>query len=59
MGLSRRRFTKEFKEAAGRRMEKGVPVAEVVRACGVNPNVPLRWRRELPPALGAGLRATC
>jgi transposase len=47
MGLSRRRFTREFKEAAVRRMEIGVPVAEVARACEVNANVLHRWRREL------------
>src|SRR5690348_14926347 len=46
MGLSHRKFTKEFKEA-GRRVEMGVPVAEVARACEVNPNVLRRWRREL------------
>jgi transposase len=47
MGLSRRRFTREFKEAAVRRLEMGVPVAEVSRACEVSPNVLYRWRREL------------
>jgi transposase len=47
MGLSRRTFTKEFKEAAVRRLELGAPVAEVARACEVNPNVLHRWRREL------------
>jgi transposase-like protein len=47
MGLSRRRFTREFKEAAVRRVEMGVPVAEVARACEVNANVLHRWRREL------------
>ncbi len=47
MGLSRRKFTKEFKEAAVRRLELGVSVAEVARACEVNPNVLGRWRREL------------
>src|SRR5579863_10233121 len=47
MGLSRRKFTKEFKEAAVRRVEMGIPVAEVARACEVNPNVLRRWRREL------------
>jgi transposase len=46
MGLSRRRFTREFKEAAVRRMEMGVPVGEVARACEVNANVLHRWRRE-------------
>lgn len=47
MGLSRRRFTREFKEAAVRRIEMGVPVGEVAGVCEVNPNVLLRWRREL------------
>ena len=47
MGLSRRKFTKDFKEAAVRRVEMGVPVAEVARGCEVNPNVLRRWRREL------------
>ena len=46
MGLSRRKFTKEFKEAAVRRLEVGASVAEVARACEVNPNVLQRWRRE-------------
>jgi transposase len=46
MGLSRRRFTKEFKQAAVRRMETGASIAEVARACEVNPNVLHRWRRE-------------
>jgi transposase-like protein len=47
MGLSRRKFTKEFKEAAVRRLELGASLAEVARACEVNPNVLHRWRREL------------
>jgi transposase-like protein len=47
MGLSRRKFTKEFKEAAVRRLELGAGIAEVARACEVNPNVLHRWRREL------------
>src|SRR5262245_28051222 len=46
MGLSRRKFTKEFKLAAVRRLEIGTPIAEVARACEVNPNVLQRWRRE-------------
>ena len=33
--------------AAVRRLEVGVSVAEVARACEVNPNVLHRWRREL------------
>ena len=47
MGLSRRKFTKEFREEAVRRLELGASVAEVARACEVNPNVLYRWRREL------------
>jgi transposase len=47
MGLSRRKFTREFKEAAVRRLELGASVAEVARACEVNPNVLHRWRREV------------
>jgi transposase len=47
MSLSRRKFTKEFKEAAVRRLELGAALAEVSRACDVNPNVLHRWKREL------------
>ena len=47
MSQSRRNFTKEFKEAAIRRLELGASVAEVARACEVNANVLYRWRREL------------
>jgi len=43
---SHRRFTKEFKLAAVRRLEEGVSIAEVARALEVNPNVLHRWRRE-------------
>ena len=46
MGLSRRRFTKEFKLAAVRRLEQEVSIAEVARALEVNPNVLHCWRRE-------------
>ena len=46
MGLSRRKFTKQFKEAI-RRLALGASLAEVARACEVNPNVLHRWRREL------------
>lgn len=37
MGLSRRRFTREFKLNALRRLEMGVPIAELARAIEVNP----------------------
>jgi transposase len=47
MGLSRRKFTKEFKEEAVRRLELGASLAEVARACEVNPSVLHRWRREI------------
>ena len=46
MGLSRRQFTQEFKLAAVRRLEQGIPIAEVARGLEVNPNVLHRWRRE-------------
>lgn len=47
MSLSRRQFTREFKEAAVRRLELGASVAEVARACEVKPNLLHRWRQEL------------
>ena len=46
MNLSRRKFTREFKLAAVRRLEMGATAAEVARACEVNANVLHRWRRE-------------
>ena len=45
--MSRRQYTKEFKEAAVRRLGLGASVGEVARACEVNPNVLHRWKREL------------
>jgi transposase len=47
MGAVRRKFTKEFKEEAVRRLGLGASLAEVARDCEVNPNVLHRWRREL------------
>jgi len=52
MGLSRRRFTREFKLGAIERLEQGVSVGEVARALEVNPNVLQRWRREFREAPG-------
>jgi transposase len=52
MGLSRRKFTREFKEAAVRRLELGATVAEVSRGCEVNANVLHRWRREMRDGAG-------
>jgi transposase len=46
MSLSRRKYNKEFKLAAVRRLETGATLAEVALACEVNPNVLHRWRRE-------------
>ena len=46
MGLSRRNFSREFKQAAVRRLELGGSPAEVARACEVNPSVLHRWRKE-------------
>jgi transposase len=46
MGLKRKLFTKEFKLAAVRRLEQGVPVVTVARALEVSPNALYRWRRE-------------
>ena len=46
MSVSRRKFSKEFKLAAVRRLETRASMAEVARACEVNPNVLHRWRRE-------------
>jgi len=44
---SRRKFTKEFKQTAVRRLDGGQSVAEVARALEVHPSDLHRWRREL------------
>jgi len=46
MGLSRRRFTREFKITAVRRLQRGETVAVVARALEVNPGLLHRWREE-------------
>jgi transposase len=43
----RRKFTKEFKQAAIRRLNSGQSMAEVARALEVHPSDLHRWRREL------------
>jgi transposase-like protein len=43
MGLSRRKFTREFKLAAVRRLESGISMAEVARGLEVSPNLLHRW----------------
>ena len=44
---SRRKFTKEFKQTAVRRLSAGQSVGEVARALEVHPSDLHRWRREL------------
>ena len=44
---TRRKFTKEFKQTAVRRLESGQSVGEVARALEVHPSDLQRWRREL------------
>ncbi len=45
--MSRRRFSKEFKQTAVQRLQSGQSVAEVARALEVHPSDLHRWRREL------------
>ena len=44
---ARRKFTKEFKQTAVRRLNSGQSVAEVARALEVHPSDLHRWRREI------------
>ena len=46
-GLTRRKFSKEFKEAAVRRLSTGQTTGSVARALEVQPSELCRWRREL------------
>lgn len=52
--MTRRKFSKEFKVEAVRRLETGRSGAEVARALEVHPTELCRWRRELE---GEGERA--
>jgi len=45
--MSRRKFSKEFKLAAIRRLQGGQSAAEVARALEVHPTDLYRWRHEL------------
>src|SRR4051794_24015769 len=45
-GLSRRKFTKEFKIAALRQLDAGASIAAVARSCEINPSLLDRWRRD-------------
>ena len=47
MGLSRRKFTKEFKIGAVARLNSGQTIAEVARALEVHPTMVIRWREQL------------
>jgi transposase-like protein len=60
MGLSRRKFTREFKIAALRQIDAGASIASVARSCEINPSLLHRWRRDFQqspeqafPGLGA------
>src|ERR1019366_8826739 len=46
MGLSRRKFTREFKLEAIERLESGASVAVVARALEVSPALLQRWRQD-------------
>jgi transposase-like protein len=46
MGLSRRRFTREFKITAVRGLQQGESVAVLARTLEVNPGLLHRWREE-------------
>jgi transposase len=45
--MSRRKFSKAFKQTAVRRLQSGQSAAEVARALEVHPSDLHRWRREL------------
>ena len=46
MADTRRKFTREFKVAAVRRLQAGFPVGRVARELEVNPNQLHAWRRQ-------------
>src|SRR5487761_589046 len=52
MGLSRRKFTREFKLEAIERLESGASAA-VARALEVSPSLLQRWRQEFRESPGA------
>jgi len=53
MGLSRRKFTKEFKLAALQCVERGESLAAVARALEINANLLQRWRQEFRASPGS------
>lgn len=46
MGLSRRRFSREFKLAAVGRVEQGASAASIAQALEIKPKLLYRWREE-------------
>ena len=52
MGLSRRKFTREFKLGAIERRESGASVAAVARVLEVSPSLLQRWRQEFRESPG-------
>ena len=52
MGLSRRKFTREFKLDAIERLESGASVAAVARALEASPSLLQRWRQEFRESPG-------
>ncbi len=46
MSTTRRKFTREFKVAAIKRLQSGLPVGRVARELEVNPNQLHIWRRQ-------------
>ncbi len=46
MGLSRRKFTRDFKLTAVRQVEQGAGIAQVARALQIDARILHRWRRE-------------
>jgi len=46
MGVERRKFTREFKVEAVRKLEQGVRMVELSRSLEVRTDVLRRWRRE-------------
>src|SRR5512140_1578829 len=53
MGLSKRKFTRDFKLTAVRQVEQGMGVAQVARALEIEPRILHRWRREFHRAPAA------
>ena len=45
--MSRRKFSKRFKEAAVRKLKRGTPIGDVSRVCRVNRWILRRWQTEL------------